>query len=35
MISSRDKLLDVAFDEIYHNGYTATSIDKILKQIPL
>ena len=32
MISSRDKLLDVAFDEIYHNGYTATSIDKILKQ---
>lgn len=32
MISSRDKLLDVAFNEIYQNGYTATSIDKILKQ---
>jgi TetR/AcrR family transcriptional regulator, transcriptional repressor for nem operon len=32
MISSRDKLLDVAFDEIYHNGYAATSVDKILKQ---
>ena len=31
-MSSRDKLLDVAFDEIYHNGYAATSVDKILKQ---
>jgi TetR/AcrR family transcriptional regulator, transcriptional repressor for nem operon len=32
MISSREKLLDVAFDEIYHNGYAATSVDKILKE---
>ena len=32
MSSSREKLLDIAFSEIYHNGYTATSIDKILKQ---
>ena len=31
-MGSRDKLLDVAFDEIYHNGYAATSVDKILKQ---
>jgi len=31
MSSSREKLLDVAFDEIYHNGYYATSVDKILK----
>ncbi len=31
-MSSREKLLDVAFDEIYHNGYAATSIDKILKK---
>ncbi len=32
MNNSRKKLLDVAFNEIYHNGYTATSIDKILKK---
>lgn len=31
MNNSREKLLDVAFDEIYHNGYYATSVDKILK----
>jgi TetR/AcrR family transcriptional repressor of nem operon len=31
-MSSREKLLDVAFEEIYHNGYTATSVDKILKK---
>lgn len=31
MNNSRKKLLDVAFDEIYHNGYYATSVDKILK----
>lgn len=32
MNSSREKLLDVAYDEIYHNGYHATSVDKILKK---
>lgn len=32
MSTSREKLLDVAFEEIYHNGYSATSIDKILKK---
>ncbi|WP_324172882.1 TetR/AcrR family transcriptional regulator [Sulfurimonas sp.] len=32
MGSSREKLLDVAFDEFYYNGYYSTSIDKILKQ---
>jgi TetR/AcrR family transcriptional repressor of nem operon len=31
MTNSREKLLDVAFDEIYHNGYYSTSVDKILK----
>ena len=31
-MSTREKLLDVAFEEIYHNGYSATSVDKILKQ---
>lgn len=31
-MSSREKLLDIAFDEIYHNGYAATSVDKILKK---
>ena len=31
MNNSREKLLNVAFDEIYHNGYYATSVDKILK----
>jgi len=31
-VSSRDKLLQVAFDEIYQNGYSATSVDKILKK---
>ena len=28
---TRDILLDITFDEVYINGYTATSIDKILK----
>ena len=32
MSSSREKLLDVAFDEIYYNGYYSTSVDKILKK---
>ena len=32
MSSSRNKLLDIAFEEIYINGYHATSIDKILKK---
>ena len=32
MNNPREKLLDVAFNEIYHCGYNATSIDKILKQ---
>ncbi len=32
MSSSRNKLLDIAFEEIYTNGYHATSIDKILKK---
>ena len=31
MNNSREKLLDVAFDEIYYNGYYPTSVDKILK----
>lgn len=30
--NSREKLLNIAFDEIYHNGYAATSVDKILKK---
>ena len=29
---TKEKLLNVAFDEIYHNGYHATSIDKILQK---
>jgi len=32
MASSREKLLDVAFDEIYYNGYYSTSVDKILNK---
>lgn len=32
MSQPREKLLEVAFDEIYHNGYNATSVDKILKK---
>lgn len=32
MSSSRDKLLDIALEEIYQNGYHGTSIDKILKK---
>ena len=32
MNNPREKLLEVAFDEIYHNGYNGTSIDKILKK---
>jgi len=31
-MDSREKLLDVAYEEIYHNGYHATSVDKILKK---
>jgi len=30
--NAREKLLDVTFDEIYINGYAATSIDAILKK---
>ncbi len=29
---NREKLLSIAFDEIYHNGYYASSVDKILKK---
>lgn len=32
MNTSREKLLDITFDEIYLNGYSGTSIDKILKK---
>lgn len=32
MSTSREKLLDIAFEEIYLNGYSATSVDKILKK---
>ena len=28
---TRQKLLDITFDEVYIHGYTATSVDKILK----
>ena len=31
-MNSREKLLQTAFDEIYQNGYSATSVDKILKK---
>lgn len=31
-INTRDKLLNVTFEEIYINGYAATSIDSILKK---
>ncbi|RXK02327.1 hypothetical protein CRV02_05670 [Arcobacter sp. CECT 8989] len=31
-MSSKDRLLKVTFDEIYVNGYYATSVDKILKK---
>ena len=31
-MDTKSKLLQAAFDEIYENGYTATSIDKILKK---
>ena len=31
-MNPREKLLTVAFDEIYQNGYSATSVDKILKK---
>ncbi|SFV68105.1 Transcriptional regulator, TetR family [hydrothermal vent metagenome] len=30
--SSREKLLDITFDEVYIHGYTATSVDTILKK---
>ncbi len=29
---TREKLLDIAFDEVYIHGYTATSVDTILKK---
>lgn len=32
MNNSREKLLDITFDEIYQNGYNASSVDKILKK---
>lgn len=32
MNETREKLLDVAYEEFYRNGYYATSIDKILKK---
>lgn len=31
-MNSKDKLLQVSFDEIYQNGYFGTSVDKILKK---
>jgi len=31
-INAREKLLDVTFEEIYINGYAATSVDAILKK---
>jgi len=31
-MNTKDKLLDVTFTEIYENGYSATSVDKILKK---
>ena len=31
-MDTKSKLIKVAFDEIYENGYKATSIDKILKK---
>ena len=31
-MDTKSKLLQTAFDEIYENGYTATSVDKILKK---
>ncbi|RXJ56473.1 TetR/AcrR family transcriptional regulator [Candidatus Marinarcus aquaticus] len=32
MPTSKEHLLRIAFEEIYHNGYAATSVDKILKK---
>lgn len=32
MMTTKEKLLKVTFDEIYENGYYATSVDKILKK---
>ncbi len=31
-MNSKEKLLQIAFDEIYENGYASTSVDKILKK---
>ena len=31
-MTSKENLLQVTFDEIYENGYYATSVDKILKK---
>ena len=30
--STRDKLLDITFEEVYIHGYAATSVDTILKK---
>lgn len=30
--STREKLLDISFEEVYIHGYTATSVDAILKK---
>ena len=30
--NTREKLLDITFEEVYINGYTSTSVDKILKR---
>ncbi|RXK12466.1 hypothetical protein CP965_07730 [Halarcobacter mediterraneus] len=34
-MSSKERLLKVTFDEVYENGYYATSVDKILKKAKL
>lgn len=30
-LSTREKLLDITFEEVYIHGYAATSVDAILK----
>jgi len=30
--TTRDKLLDITFEEVYIHGYTATSVDTILQK---
>lgn len=34
-MNNKEKLLKVTFDEVYENGYYATSVDKILKKAKL